>query len=541
MDERMINNALDDADNFSSDSFDDSDSDPIYCVESENNSDSQESSDDEVDENQIEHLILSTPNNSQSNWKAVTGTNQKNFNFMGNSGPLVILDEDMGPMDYFKLFCTDEIIQLMVIETNRNAQQFLNTQQITRGSRFSFWQPINQNDMEKFMGLLMWMGLVKMTSIADYWSKAERYKNGVAPKTMSRNKFELILRFWHFEDNETADKADRLYKVRKLLNMANELVKNIQKPGEIIAVDESMIPFRGRLKFRQYIPNKTHKYGVKFFKVCGTNGYTYKIIIYEGKQSKPGEALSETIVTSLCENYLNEGRTIVTDNFYTSVPLAETLLRQNTHLVGTLRKNRRFLPKTVIEKKLKKGEIIGLENDSGIVVSKFKDKRDIHLLSTRHQLNMTNTGKKNRNHEDIFKPDSILFYNAGKAGIDLSDQLASYCTPMRKSVRWYHKVATEIILNTFVVNSQIMYNEQNFRNKLTIHKFREVLVDKLLELKPTSLRVSNSEQPLDNRFQRRQLIKHKLEETEEKCSRNRKKRKRCIECYTKFSKELGYK
>lgn len=60
-----------------------------------------------------------------------------------------------------------------------------------------------------------------MTSIADYWSKAERYKNGVAPKAMSRNKFELILRFWHFEDNETADKADRLYKVRKLLNIAN--------------------------------------------------------------------------------------------------------------------------------------------------------------------------------------------------------------------------------------------------------------------------------------------------------------------------------
>lgn len=84
---------------------------------------------------------------------------------------------------------------------------------------------------------------------------------------------------------------------------------------------------------------------------------------------------------------------------------------------------------------------------------------------------------------------------------------------MRKSVPWYHKVATEIILNTFVVNSQIMYNEQHFRNKLTIHKFREVLVDKLLEFKPTSLRVSNSEQPLENRFQRRQIIKHKLEET----------------------------
>ncbi|XP_050061687.1 piggyBac transposable element-derived protein 5-like [Aphis gossypii] len=158
MDERMINNALDDSDNFSSDSFDDSDSDSIYCVENENNSDSQESSDDE---DQIENQTLPTSNNRKSNWNIVTGTNQKNFNLTGNSGPLVILDEDIGPMDYFKLFLTDNIIELMVIETNRNAQQFLNTQKITRGSRFSFWQPINKNDMEKFMGLLMWMGLVK--------------------------------------------------------------------------------------------------------------------------------------------------------------------------------------------------------------------------------------------------------------------------------------------------------------------------------------------------------------------------------------------
>ncbi|KAE9523032.1 hypothetical protein AGLY_016663 [Aphis glycines] len=280
-------------------------------------------------------------------------------------------------MDYFKLFFTDEIIELMVIETNRNTQHFLNTQKVSPVSRFLFWQPINNNYMEKFMGLLLWMGLVKMTSIADYWKKAERYKNSVASNTMSRNKFELILRFWHFEDNKTANKADRLYKGRKLLNMANELVKNIHKPGEIIA----------------YIPNKTHKYGVKFFKVYGSNIYTYKIIIYEGKQSKPGEALSETIVTSLCENYLNKGRTIVTDNFYTSVPLA------------------RFFPKTIIGKKLKKGEFVGVENES-VTFNTTSIKYD--------------PGKKNRNHEGIFKPGTILLYNTEKAGIDLSDQLASY-------------------------------------------------------------------------------------------------------------------
>lgn len=45
---------------------------------------------------------------------------------------------------------------------------------------------------------------------------------------------------------------------------------------------------------------------------------------------------------------------------------------------------------------------------------------------------------------------------------------------------------TEIILNTFFVNSQIIYNRHYFQKKVTICQFREVLVDKLLKLKSTS-------------------------------------------------------
>ena len=74
-----------------------------------------------------------------------------------------------------------------------------------------------------------------MPSLCDYWNKAERYQNQVASimsinnqlSTISRNKFELILRFWHFENNNSAVKTDRLYKIRKLLNIANNIIKNV--------------------------------------------------------------------------------------------------------------------------------------------------------------------------------------------------------------------------------------------------------------------------------------------------------------------------
>lgn len=84
-------------------------------------------------------------------------------------------------------------------------------------------------------------------------------------------------------------------------------------PGENIVIDETMIPFRGPLIFRQYLPNKFSKYGVKLYKLCDSVGYTYKIIIYNGKDSdlslQPHFPAANKVVMELMEGYLNEGRT----------------------------------------------------------------------------------------------------------------------------------------------------------------------------------------------------------------------------------------
>lgn len=58
------------------------------------------------------------------------------------------------------------------------------------------------NKIKTCIGLLMWFGLVQMPKIESSWSLKSRYSNEVASNTMSRNRFELLLRFWHFADNE---------------------------------------------------------------------------------------------------------------------------------------------------------------------------------------------------------------------------------------------------------------------------------------------------------------------------------------------------
>ena len=48
-----------------------------------------------------------------------------------------------------------------------------------------------------------------------------------------------------------------------------------------------------------------------------------------------------------------ELRTFTTDNFFTSIPLAKNLLAEKTILVGTIRSNKRELPKPAKEEKNK--------------------------------------------------------------------------------------------------------------------------------------------------------------------------------------------
>ncbi|XGW11223.1 hypothetical protein V3C99_012597, partial [Haemonchus contortus] len=99
--------------------------------------------------------------------------------------------------------------------------------------------------------------------------------------------------------------------------MLNEEFAAVYSPGKNVCIDESMIPFRGRVIFRQYIRGKRHKFGIKVYKLCCAGGYTCKFIVYAGKQRDRTCPSSQQAVLDLVAPYLNEGRTVTADNFYT--------------------------------------------------------------------------------------------------------------------------------------------------------------------------------------------------------------------------------
>lgn len=96
---------------------------------------------------------------------------------------------------------------------------------------------------------------------------------------MSRDRFLHILRFLHFSDNNDAPNRedqnhDRLWKIRKIFDILNNKFGELYYPTEYIAVDEVIVLFKGRVIFREYIPKKHKRFGIKIYKLNDSLGYT---------------------------------------------------------------------------------------------------------------------------------------------------------------------------------------------------------------------------------------------------------------------------
>ena len=91
---------------------------------------------------------------------------------------------------------------------------------------------------------------------------------------------------------------------------------------EPVSIDEAIIPFKGRLSFKQYIKNKPVKWGIKAFVLSDAiNGYVYRLQVYTGKgmeTNQPEIGLCSRVVLDLLSGLENTGLVIYTDNYYTS-------------------------------------------------------------------------------------------------------------------------------------------------------------------------------------------------------------------------------
>ena len=132
---------------------------------------------------------------------------------------------------YFSLFVTDKILLMIVEETNRNAQQYMSSHRIRKHSRLSKSKDTSTEEIKKFLYLVMYMGLVKYPGVSGYWSRDPMFANQFCSKVISRNRFQLLLRFLLFEDNNNPkSENEKFYKIKRILSkMMQNFIKILER------------------------------------------------------------------------------------------------------------------------------------------------------------------------------------------------------------------------------------------------------------------------------------------------------------------------
>ena len=188
--------------------------------------------------------IIHAVNLDDLTWTESTGENLKSFVFDSDSGISKKIIQEMStkkPVDFLNLFVTEELLNEMVIETNRYADQKGKITQLPK-ARIKNWKNTNINEMKFFLSLQILIGLVQIPKLSNYWSNNVLYSNEIT-KLISRNRFELLLSNWHFANNEANDMSTRLYKIKPLIDHIRKQFQLAIMPSNNICIDESLVPF----------------------------------------------------------------------------------------------------------------------------------------------------------------------------------------------------------------------------------------------------------------------------------------------------------
>ena len=98
------------------------------------------------------------------------------------------------------------------------------------------------------------------------------------------------------------------------------------------------------------------------------------------------------------------------------------------------------------------------DTDRQINVVQWRDKRDVFLLTMTEQPAMEHVPARRPGAPPVERPNVIHTYNHGKDGVDQNDQLCSYYSMERKSMKWYKRVFWRLI-GIAMVNAYIVFKK----------------------------------------------------------------------------------
>ncbi|XP_047115702.1 piggyBac transposable element-derived protein 4-like [Schistocerca piceifrons] len=260
--------------------------------------------------------------------------------FSGNSGTVVPLKQN-DVISCFMCFVDDALCTMIAEQTNLYAEQFIASHpNLPAHSRVHSWQNTTCDEVKTLIGMLVLQGNLHKPDHQMYFSKRESVDTPFFRKVMNEKWLHLLLKFLHFADNTSYDPlgtiSRKLFKIHPIMEHLQSKFRSVYMPERNITIDESLLLWRGWLGWKQYIPSKHSRFGIKLYELCESSfGYVWDFNVYTVKDTNygshyPDEKITSCIVLELAHDLLGKGHCIYLDNWYTSTDLVDKLTSNNT-------------------------------------------------------------------------------------------------------------------------------------------------------------------------------------------------------------------
>lgn len=411
------------------------------------------------------------------------------------------------PLDYFTKYVPESLFKDMVYYTNLYAEQ----------NEVKKWKPTDESEMQKFIGLHVWMGNLRFPRIEMYYQRELQMK--IFTDSIPLYRFYQLRTNFHLIDvlAISPECTDKFVRVRPLMNSVRN--RCLELPlEEYLAVDEQMIPCRGRLTkgVKQYVKMKPKiKWGIKNQVLSGKSGLAYDFICYQGDSTEfdrtilANFGLGATVVLHLTNRINRSGHKLFFDNYFSTFPLYQILAQKKIYAAGTIRIDRFAKPPFKSDADMRKmgrgssDEIVS--SDGTVTCIKWYDNKCVALASNFVGIGKTDKAERYDKAKNckisIERPEIVQNYNLNMGGVDLMNQMVAYYRIFVRSKKWTLRVISHFI-DFAIVNSWIEYKMDCERSqilkkeRMDLLAFRMKLADQLVRT-PTTARRSTRLAPDD--------------------------------------------
>ena len=253
------------------------------------------------------------------------------------------------PHTVFDLYWTDEVVDRIVLETNRYARAVLPPvdNEVPRTKGGPAWKDVNRANIRGWLGICILMGCKRLPSVRQYWMRSQPFLYcSLISSIMSLGRWQQIMRCLHLVDNNSVvrdasdPRFDMIAKTRWLVEMFVNVSKDIYNLEREITVDECVIPYKGRYCFiRQFMPDKPVRFGIKVWLLASSKSrFVWQMEVYFGEGTGAGpHGLGYHVVERMVKGLEHRGHCLVIDNFFASVNLFHELMCKGIWATGTVR------------------------------------------------------------------------------------------------------------------------------------------------------------------------------------------------------------